>query len=365
MIIADSSIGMDSARTYTSVSKEASHIQLLTTSFNNTLVSQIPTEDEAVSNENPSNESSASDKAKKDFDNIFNKMKAFATSHSYERKLEQDAIRKIQTECINYLLYYLFYGHSPNPGEYFTTNDLKNSSADIKTPEPAESNSIAYFYEEHRYSQLFMEAEDTSFSTTGKVTTADGREIEFNLDMEMSRSFSSTFDLTSYKAVAYTDPLVINFDSLSAEVSDIKIKFDLDGDGKDESISKLSSSSGYLALDKNNDGKINDGTELFGTSSGDGFKDLAAYDEDGNGWIDEADSIYNKLRIYVQNDDGTESLYTLTDKGVGAICLQNKSTEFSLNSLSTNNTNAKIRSTGIFLYENGNVGTMQHLDLAQ
>ena len=40
--------------------------------------------------------------------------------------------------------------------------------------------------------------------------------------------------------------------------------------------------SGYLALDKNGDGTINDGSELFGTRNGDGFADLAQYDEDGN-----------------------------------------------------------------------------------
>ena len=41
------------------------------------------------------------------------------------------------------------------------------------------------------------------------------------------------------------------------------------------------------ALDINEDGKINDGKELFGTASGNGFGDLAAYDQDNNGWIDE------------------------------------------------------------------------------
>jgi len=50
---------------------------------------------------------------------------------------------------------------------------------------------------------------------------------------------------------------------------------------------------------------------------------------------------------------------------VGAMCLQRAQTDFSLNSLKDNQANGKIRSTGIFLYENGNVGTMQQLDLAQ
>ena len=38
----------------------------------------------------------------------------------------------------------------------------------------------------------------------------------------------------------------------------------------------------FLSLDKNSDGIINDGSELFGAASGNGFADLAKYDEDGN-----------------------------------------------------------------------------------
>ena len=58
-------------------------------------------------------------------------------------------------------------------------------------------------------------------------------------------------------------------------VSDMKFKFDIDSDGKVDEISFVGKSSGFLALDKNEDGKINDGSELFGTKSGDGFSDLA------------------------------------------------------------------------------------------
>jgi len=55
----------------------------------------------------------------------------------------------------------------------------------------------------------------------------------------------------------------------------------------------------------------------------------------------------------------------LKEAGVGAMCLQRAETDFALNSLKNNQANGRIRSTGIFLYENGNVGTMQQLDLAQ
>ena len=182
----------------------------------------------------------------------------------------------------------------------------------------------------------------------------------------MSRSFSQYIEeeFTISPIEALCDPLVINLEGGIAEVSDTKIRFDLDADGIVDEVSRLDPGSGYLALDKNGDGRINDGSELFGTKSGDGFSDLAAYDRDGNGWIDEADPIFEKLKIWITDENGIERLYSLKDKGVGAIYLGNADTSFDLKS-ADNVTNARIRKTGVFLYENGMAGTMQHLDLAK
>ncbi len=119
-----------------------------------------------------------------------------------------------------------------------------------------------------------------------------------------------------------------------------------------------------LALDKNGDGVINDGSELFGTKSGDGFRDLAAYDSDGNGWIDENDEIWEKLLIWTRDEDGKEICYKLSEKGVGAIYTGNVNTDFSLNG-ADNAANGRIRRTGLFLYENGMAGTVQHVDVAE
>ena len=218
------------------------------------------------------------------------------------------------------------------------------------------------FYSSYSYE----ETEETSFSTTGKVRCADGREIDFNIDLYMSRSFSQYIEeeFTISPIEALCDPLVINLEGGIAEVSDTKIRFDLDADGIVDEVSRLNSGSGYLALDKNGDGRINDGSELFGTKSGDGFSDLAAYDRDGNGWIDEADPIFEKLKIWITDENGIERLYSLKDKGVGAIYLGNADTSFDLKN-TDNAINARIRKTGIFLYENCMAGTMQHLDLAK
>ena len=137
----------------------------------------------------------------------------------------------------------------------------------------------------------------------------------------------------------------------------------MDSDGKAEELSSLTGGSGFLALDLNNDGVINDGSELFGTKSGDGFKDLAAYDKDGNGWIDENDEVFKHLKVWTKNADGSDRLIAIADAGVGAIYLGNASTEFSVNTLDTNRTQGIVRSTGIFLKESGEVGTIQHVDL--
>ena len=217
-----------------------------------------------------------------------------------------------------------------------------------------------------------IEQEDTSFSTVGTVRTKDGREINFNVNVNMSRRCEEYYkEQLNVAEFTLHDPLVINLDTDVAEVSDQTFYFDLDADGKEEEISMLKGS-GYLALDKNGDGIINDGSELFGTRNGDGFADLAQYDEDGNGWIDENDAIWSKLKIWCKDENGNDVLYKLSDKGVGAICLQNVSTDFTVQgdrkgqdgSTNANATNAVIRKTGIFLYENGSVGTVQHVDMA-
>lgn len=211
----------------------------------------------------------------------------------------------------------------------------------------------------------FEEAEDTSFSTTGMVKTSDGREISFNVNIGMSRRFQEQYreDL-DLAAFSLCDPLVINLDTDIAQLEDQTFYFDIDGDGEEDEISQLSAKSGYLALDKNGDGVINDGKELFGTASGNGFADLAEYDQDGNGWIDENDDIWSKLKIWTKDENGRDVLYTLADKGVGAICLQNASTDFTQKDAGGQTLGA-VRSTGVFLYENGNVGTVQHLDVAR
>ena len=213
-------------------------------------------------------------------------------------------------------------------------------------------------------SGFVSESESTTFASSGMVKTQDGRSIDFNIEVSMSRAFTSQINTLTTQNYIKTDPLVINLDTDIGSVTDQKFLFDLDSDGDEEEISFAGKDSGFLALDKNGDGRIGDGSELFGTKSGDGFKDLAAFDEDGNGWIDENDSIYSKLKVWTKDEDGNDYLINLKDADVGAIYLDNANTQFSLKD-GNNRLNGEIKKTGIYLHEStGAAGTLNHVDLA-
>jgi len=210
------------------------------------------------------------------------------------------------------------------------------------------------------------EAETTTFNGKGTVQTADGRSIDFNVSMEMSRAFmEETSTLRDNTQYILTDPLVIQLEDAPDTISDQKWFFDIDGDGKKEEISELAKGNGFLALDENDNGIIDNGSELFGTKSGNGFEELAAYDEDGNGWIDENDSVYSRLKIWTKDASGNDKLMDLKQADIGAIYLGYANTEFAHKTLDTNETQAVVRQTGIYLHEStGAAGTVQQIDFA-
>lgn len=351
MKIDSSTIGMESARSYTSTSSRAISTQTQVVALGVTKDGTEKSFSDLLSGSGEETMGNASMSLRE-------RSYAIAGSRSISNVDEKKTIESIKMQCMQYLIYWLFGGSK-------TGRFDEQLSQFAQTGQDSSVTTSQLMSVKTTLSQYYSESEQTSFSTTGTVVTSDGREISFNLDLSMSRSFEEYYETSNTRQIVQMmDPLVINLDTDMASLSDQKFEFDLDQDGILDSISMLQSGSGYLALDKNGDGIINDGSELFGTSSGDGFYDLSMYDEDGNGWIDENDEIFSKLLIWSKDENGNDELYHLKEKGVGAICLQKASTEFSLNSLKTNQTNGQIRSTGVFLYENGNVGTMQQMDLA-
>lgn len=143
-----------------------------------------------------------------------------------------------------------------------------------------------------------------------------------------------------YRVQMYS-PLVLDFMSIGrpmfSSMDASNVRFDLDGDGRSERTGWLSGyrDMGFLALDLNGNGLIDNGLELFGEgtriqTSGkkarDGYAALAQYDTNKDGMIDARDPIYNKLLVWFdKNQDGktnTDELVPLAQAGVTKVGLR-------------------------------------------
>jgi hypothetical protein len=202
-----------------------------------------------------------------------------------------------------------------------------------------------------------LTVEQLSFSASGRVQTADGRSIEFSLGLALTRA-TATEVRAAFGAEAQ-DPLVLDFAGTEAELRDFGFRFDLHGDGSEVNLPLPTNGKGFLVFDRDGNGRIDDGRELFGPSTGDGFSELAARDADANGWIDESDPAWSQL--YVWHPYRRDALIALPEADVGAIGLARAATPLTV----TDGSQAlgMLRSTGIYLRESGSVGTVSHLDV--
>lgn len=95
--------------------------------------------------------------------------------------------------------------------------------------------------------------------------------------------------------------------------------FDLQGQGEEAPTSFVTGGSAFLALDRNGNGRIDSGLELFGDQHGaaDGFAELARFDANSDGRIDAKDPVYSQLELLY--GDGRQD--SLADAGITAIDL--------------------------------------------
>lgn len=123
------------------------------------------------------------------------------------------------------------------------------------------------------------------------------------------------------------DPLIIDLDGDGIETVSINegVQFDIDGDFFREEVSWLASDDGFLAIDLNGNGAIDDISELFGEGETPGFTELAAYDSNGDGIVSGADLAFGDLLIWRDLDqDGIsteDELYRLDEVGILSIAL--------------------------------------------
>ena len=144
-------------------------------------------------------------------------------------------------------------------------------------------------------------------------------------------SFSAQMELIAeqFGVIERVDPLVLDLagNGINLTGVDDGVEFDIRGDGKKMRTAFIQGDDAFLFLDKNGNGVADCGKELFGDQNGaaNGFAELAKYDMNNDGVIDEHDEIYAQLRLWQDiNRDGAcdaQEVMTLLEAGVRAISL--------------------------------------------
>ena len=211
-------------------------------------------------------------------------------------------------------------------------------------PAPTERTIMEFNY---RY-----QAVEASFA--GAVKLEDGSSQSFAFSFSMQETYAS---FSIRQEAVLKDPLVLSTSGQSFQWTGASQSFDFFSNDTSAQLPTLANGQYYLSYDRNQDGQITQGKELFGPSTGSGFAELAALDEDQDGFVDSSDSAWQQLSIWRPG----EALQSLTDAGIGAISAQSVATSFGL--YDGDALMARIARSGIFLSEQGNVGLMQQVDL--
>jgi hypothetical protein len=138
--------------------------------------------------------------------------------------------------------------------------------------------------------------------------------------------------------------------------------FDINADGKLDLSSFILGGNGLLAMDRNHNGKIDDGSELFGDQRGasNGFEELHKLDENQDGVVDKNDSAYSALSLLTPSSANPNDLQltSLAAAGIAALKLTYSGANQSINP------GDSIAQEGSFIRNDGTTGVAGDLLLA-
>ncbi|MBX3180456.1 MAG: hypothetical protein KF886_24160 [Candidatus Hydrogenedentes bacterium] len=159
------------------------------------------------------------------------------------------------------------------------------------------------------------------FSGERGLPFAGARQLEFRFE------FSASVTVTQ-ATVQQGDPIVLDLDGDGIELTTYQqgARFDLIGSGRAQQVAFVHGGDAFLALDRNGDGVINSGLELFGEQHGarNGFEELRRFDDNGDGVIDRRDAVFDSLLLFRDNGNGVTEpgeLLSLAEAGIVSISL--------------------------------------------
>ncbi|HOE11788.1 MAG TPA: hypothetical protein PLQ35_02785 [bacterium] len=186
--------------------------------------------------------------------------------------------------------------------------------------------------------------------------------IDVNIEVELNGEMISMEEFQQQIAGmgGMSDPIVFDLDGDGIELTSAQngVQFDITGDGTRERTAFATGNDAFLALDKNGNGRIDNGRELFGDQNGakNGMEELAKYDTNGDNRIDEYDAIYDSLALFSDsNANGVSEageLRSLREAGIASINLAYRNVD---QTLSSGNRVAQLASFSTF---DGRKGTV-------
>ncbi len=169
------------------------------------------------------------------------------------------------------------------------------------------------------------------------------------------------------------DPLAIDLDGDGIETvsAEFGIRFDHDGDGIKFGSGWVAGDDGLLVLDRNANGLIDSGAELFGIDTvlgngqkaTDGFQALAELDSNSDGVIDAGDAAFQDLKVWRDvNQDGVSQaseLFSLAEIGIRSF---NLTKTVVTENLGDGN---QVLATGVYTRDDGSMASFVNLDLEE
>ena len=230
------------------------------------------------------------------------------------------------------------------------------------------------------FKNFFLQQYDASRGERDRLNELTGMldDVENNLLLEdnidpINPDVNSLWHAFKNWVMPRRDPLVLDLDGDGIETLGVNatthVVFDYDGDGVKTGTGWIKGDDGFVVLDRNGNGTIDNGGELFGdqtlvngVKAADGFAALSAQDTNANGKFDAGDTNFTNVRIWQDtNSDGISQageLHTLNELGITSINLT------STTSNTVSNGNVQI-AKGTFTKTNGTTGESGTLNLTE
>ncbi len=173
--------------------------------------------------------------------------------------------------------------------------------------------------------QFFGNSFFPALTSSSSGSSSQAVSMSFSIQMEFEFSFEFSVDQSQ---VQQSDPITFDLDGDGIELTHYAAGalFDITGSGQKVRTAFVTGGDAFLAIDRDGDGKITSGKELFGDQNGavNGYEELRKLDSNNDGVINRLDKDFGKLVLFKDNGNGISEageLIGLSEAGIQEISL--------------------------------------------